>query len=84
MDDILSQGGDRDPGRWPRRLALLGAPVLVAVASIAYISLAHHAHSTAAVRPSSASVSVAPGSVSLIAPGPPSGSDGIDGPTLPW
>ena len=84
MDDILSQGGDRDPGRWPRRLALLGAPVLVAVASIAYISLAHHAHSTAAVRPSSASVSAAPGSVSLIAPGPPSGSDGIDGPTLPW
>src|ERR1700733_558488 len=84
LDDILSQGGDRDPGRWPRRLALLGAPVLVAVASIAYISLAHHAHSTAAVRPSSASVSAAPGSVSLIAPGPPSGSDGIDGPTLPW
>ena len=84
MDDILSQGGDRDPGRWPRRLLLLGAPVLVAVASIAYISLAHHAHSTAAVRPPSATVSAAPGSVSLIAPGPPSGSDGIDGPTLPW
>ena len=55
MDDILSQGGDREPSPWPRRLALIGAPVLVAVASIVYLSLAHHAHSTAAVRPSSAS-----------------------------
>jgi hypothetical protein len=84
LDDILSQGGDRDPGRRPGRLALLGAPVLAAVAGLAYLGLAHHAHSPAAARPSSASVSAAPGSVSLVAPGPPSGSDGIDGPTRPW
>ena len=25
MDDILSQGGDREPSPWPRRLTMLGA-----------------------------------------------------------
>src|ERR1700722_7955058 len=48
MDDILSQGGDREPSRWPRRLAVIGAPILVAVASIVYLSLARHPPSPAA------------------------------------
>ena len=39
MEDILSQGGDREPSRWPRRLAVIGAAVLAAVASIVYLSL---------------------------------------------
>jgi hypothetical protein len=84
LDDILSQGGDDDgPGRWPRRLAVMGAPVLVAAASIGYLSLAHHAPSAAAARPASAA-SAAQAPAGLAEPGPPSGSDGIDGPTLPW
>ena len=84
MDDILSQGGDDDgPGRRPRRLAVIGAPVLVAVASLVYLGLTHNAHSPAAAAPTSAA-SALPAPGSLAEPGPPSGSDGIDGPTLPW
>lgn len=84
MDDILSQGGDRDPSRWPRRLALIGAPVAVAVAGIVYLSLAHHPHAAAAAGPAPVTAGTAPASVSLAAPGVPGGSDGIGGPALPW
>ncbi len=85
MDDILSQGGDDDgPARWQRRLALIGAPLLVAVASLGYLSFAHHAHSATDARPTPGAASTGAGPVSLVEPGPPSGSDGIDGPTLPW
>jgi hypothetical protein len=82
MDDILSQGGDRDPSPWPRRLAVIAAAILVAVASIAYLTVARHPHSTAAAP--SASASTAPASVSLAGPGQPAGPDGIGGPTRSW
>ena len=75
MDDILSQGGDRDPSRWPRRLAVIGAPVLVVVASIVYLTLARHPHAPAAAP---VSASTAPVPVGLAVP------DGIGGPTVPW
>jgi hypothetical protein len=61
MDDILSQGGDREPSRWPRRLAVIGAPILVAVASIIWLSLARHSHSPAAAPPTSLSTGAASG-----------------------
>jgi len=48
MEDILSQGGDREPSRWPRRLAVIGAAVLVVVAGIVYLSGTGHSHSPAA------------------------------------
>src|SRR5487761_1854012 len=70
MDDILSQGGDRDPSPWPRRLAVIGAVLLVAVAGVVYLSLPRHPHSpAAAVQP--------PGTTS---PAPA----GWAGPPLPW
>jgi hypothetical protein len=84
MDDILSQGDDRDPSRWPRRLALIGAPILVAVASIAYLSLAHHSHSPTAASPTPSATSTAPVSESLAGPGLPTEPDGIGGRTLRW
>jgi len=31
MDDVLSQGGDREPSRWPRRLAAIAVLVVLAV-----------------------------------------------------
>ena len=77
MDDIISQGGERDPGRWPRRLAVIGAPLLVAVASIAYAGLAHHQHSPASASPA-VTASAASGPANLAGP------DGIGGPALPW
>ena len=71
MDDILSQGDDRDPSRWPRRLAVIGTPVLVAVASIVFLSLAHHPRSSAAVHPAPVTASTAPGPAGLAAHGLP-------------
>jgi hypothetical protein len=38
MDDILSQGGDGDPSPWPRRLAVIGALTLAAVAAVAAVA----------------------------------------------
>ena len=74
-DDILSQGADREPSRWPRRLAVIGAPVLVAVASIVYLNLPHHPHSPAAAPPTPAG---------LAASAQPAEPDGIAGPALSW
>jgi hypothetical protein len=42
MHDILSQGGDREPSPWPRRLAVIAALVLVAVGSVAYLNAQRH------------------------------------------
>ena len=84
MDDILSQGGDREPSRWPRRLAVIAAPILVAVTSIVYLSLARHPHSPAAAPPTPVSTSAAPGRVGLAAPALAAEPDGIGGPALPW
>ncbi len=72
MDDILSQGGDREPSRWPRRLAAIGAIVVVAVASIVYLSLGHRPHFPAATPPTPVATTAA------------AEPDGIAGPVLPW
>jgi len=72
MEDILSQGGDREPSRWPRRLAAIGAIVVVAVASIVYLSLGHRPHFPAATPPTPVTTSAA------------AEADGIAGPALPW
>ena len=71
MDDILSQGGDREPSRWPRRLGVIGAGVLVVVLGVVYLARAGHSHSPAAA-PSTP--------VSASTPGPA----GIAGPDVPW
>ena len=71
MDDILSQGGDREPSRWPRRLGVIGAGVLVVVLGVVYLGRAGHSHSPAAA-PSTP--------VSASTPGPA----GIAGPDVPW
>jgi hypothetical protein len=71
VEDILSQGGDREPSRRPRRLAVIGLAVLVVVAGVVYLSRAGHPHSPAAA-PST--------TVSASADEP----DAIVGPALPW
>jgi hypothetical protein len=76
IDDILSQGGDREPGPWARRLAIIAALVVLAAAGGVYLGLSRHQHAPAAA------ASPAPtGSAALsLPPGP----GGIAGQTLAW
>jgi hypothetical protein len=80
MDDILSQGGDRDPSPWPRRLAVIGALILAGVAGVVYASVPRHPHPPAVDAP--ATVTASPGGVT--APDQPAEPDGIGGPTVAW
>jgi hypothetical protein len=75
VDDILSQGGDREPSPWPRRLAVIGALVLVLAGGIVYLVVPRHPHSPSAA---------VPAPTGPAAPSLPAEPDGIGGPTLPW
>jgi hypothetical protein len=81
MDDILSQGEDREPSRWPRRLAVIGTAAVVAVAGIVWLGLARHPHSPAPVPPASVTAGTAPDPAGLAARGL---SAGLAGPAQPW
>ena len=87
MDDILSQGGDRDPSPWPRRLAVIGALTLAAVAGVVYASLPRHPHPPAATAPTTVTASPAPVAAGVAAPDLPAEPDGLVGlvgPTVAW
>ena len=85
MPDILSQGGGREYGPWPRRLAAAAVLVLVAVAIVHYLPRSRHG----TARPVRAAVTAAPvppavsGAVSGDA-GVAAEPDGITGQTLSW
>jgi hypothetical protein len=85
MREILSQGGDREPGPWPRRLAAGTALLLVAVVIVWHLSWLRHAPARPA-RGASAASPVPPATSGSGAPAP-GGADepsGVAGPTLPW
>ncbi len=74
MSDILSQGGDREPGPWRRRMAVLAVLALAAVLGVLY--LPGHRHPVA--RPHARSADPAP--VTLVPSGAgPSGPGGVSG-----
>jgi hypothetical protein len=80
MDDVLSQGGDREPSRWPRRLAAIAASVVLAVVIVGHLTRGR-AH-----RPAAAP---AAGPVQLAGPGSGAAGlldepNGIIGKALPW
>jgi hypothetical protein len=82
MEDILSQGGDREPSPWPRRLMRIAALVVVVVVGGAvYLSLSRHQHPVAASGRTPATASPAPVAAALAAP---PGPNGIAGQTLAW
>ena len=81
MEDILSQGGDRDPGPRPRRLALIAALVAAVIGGGVYLGVSHQEHAPAAARPAPVPASQAPGPAGSAALGQPSG---IAGRTLAW
>ncbi len=68
MDDILSQGGDREPSPWPRRLAMIAALVVVVAGGAVYLALPRHQHAPVAAHRARL----------------PAGPDGIAGRTLAW
>ncbi len=80
MEDILSQGGDKDPSPWPRRLTAIAPLLVVVVGALVYLSLARHhapvASHAAAVTPGATE---APTALNL-----PPGPNGIAGPNLAW
>jgi len=85
VPDILSQGGGREYGPWPRRLAAAAVLVLVAVAIVHYLPRSRQA----TARPVRAAVTATPlptavsGAVSGDA-GVAAEPDGITGQTLSW
>jgi hypothetical protein len=85
MDDILSQGGDREPSRWPRRLVTI-APLIVVVVGVAVCLslLPRHQHAPVATHPAHATASPAPVPTGPAALSLPPGPDGIAGQTLAW
>ena len=85
MPDILSQGGGRESGPWPRRVATVAVLALVAVLIVHYLPRSRHE----TTRPGRAAVTVAP--VPSTIPSAVSGDagvveepDGITGQILSW
>jgi hypothetical protein len=90
--DILSQGDDREPRPWPRRLGLIAIAALAVIGGIVYVALPRHqpaasaaAPTTPAVLPSGTlgtttlrpQIVVSLGLVQPGQPGPPVERDGI-------
>ena len=87
MDDILSQGGDREPSPWPRRLAVIAALIaLIAVVAggAVYLSRSGHPHPLAAPTAVPATATQAPVPAGPDALSLPPEPDGITGPSLAW
>jgi hypothetical protein len=83
-DDILSQGEDREPSPWPRRLGVIAAVVAVAVGGIVYLAQPHGRPAASAARPTPA---ITPSPVPVGSPEftrLPVGPNGIIGQTTPW
>jgi hypothetical protein len=81
-DDVISQGGDREPGPWPRRLTVIAALVALVVGGAAYLTLSPP-HRAPPVRHRSP-VTARPTPAGSAAAGLPPEPDGIGGQTLAW
>jgi hypothetical protein len=84
MDDILSQGGDREPGPWLRRLAVIAPLIVVIVGAAVLLSLPRHKHAPVATHQPHATASPAPAPTGSAARSLPQGPNGIAGQNLAW
>ena len=75
MPDVLGQGGERQPGPWPRRLAALAALLLVAGVIAAH--LPRHVHPTRTAGPHRPAATLPAAGLAAV-------PDGVAGQTLPW
>jgi hypothetical protein len=88
-DDVISQGDDREPSPWPRRLGVIAAVVAVAVGGIVYLTQSNGRPAASAAHPASSTPSapVTPGPVPVESPEfirLPVGPNGIIGGTTAW
>ena len=79
LEDILSQGGDREPRPRPRRLAVIAALVVLVAGGAVYLGLSRPSHAPAAAHRAPVTPSADPTALSL-----PPEPDGIAGQTLAW
>ena len=84
MPDVLSQGGSREPGPWPRRVAAVIVLALAGVLIVQHLprsgdATARPARATATATPPAAASGDALPAVGLAAV-----PDGITGPALSW
>jgi hypothetical protein len=77
VPDTLSLGGERGPGRWPRRLAVAAVLVLAAVMIVQHLPRSRHSPA----RPAPAAATV---TAPVAASGAAAVPDGITGPGLSW
>lgn len=85
MDDILSQGGDHEPGRRPRRLTVIAALIAVVIGGAVYLSIPRHQHAPAAAQQTIGTPLPSPVIPSAPAePSVPPGPNGIAGRTVAW
>jgi hypothetical protein len=82
-EDILSQGDDREPNQWPRRLGMIAAVVAVAVGGIVYLAQSGHDRTAASAAHPTPAVSNPAPALPLIEP-VPVGPNGFIGQTVPW
>jgi hypothetical protein len=83
MDDILSQGRDREPSPWRRRLAIIAALTAVVTGGAVYFSVGRQ-QAPGGTHQAQATTSPAPVPAGSAAPSLPPGPDGIAGQTLAW
>jgi hypothetical protein len=86
VPDILSQGGDRESGPWPRRIAAAVVVAVVAVAIVHYLPRSQHATPRPAPVAATASPLPLPQGVQGVSgdQGVVAEPDGITGRTLSW
>jgi len=86
-DDILSQGDDREPRPWPRRLGLIAIAALALIGGIVYVARPHHQPAASAAPAVLPSATLGPTtlrpqivvSLGLVQPGQPGPSVERDG-----
>jgi hypothetical protein len=88
-DDVISQGDDREPSPWPRRLGVIAAVVAVVVGGIVYLTQPHGRPAASAAHPASSTppAQVTPSPVPVESPEfirLPVGPNGIIGGTTAW
>lgn len=84
MPDILGQGGDREPRRWPRRVAAVAVLLLAAVLIVVHLPRPGHRPGGSRPRPAASTASPAPPAPGEVVPGLADEPSGLVGQTLPW